>query len=245
MYYTNVIKNDDLFMLAEKTDKFKKRDCFLLLEHFFSESYDGKVLIIYGLPKTGKTTLMLQKIKMLPKDKVAYIKIKETDNMKMLCKDLDRLKAEGYKYIFIDEITLMEDFISQAALLSDIYACMGMKIIISGNDSLCFCLARKEELYDRCSVIHKTYSFYKEYARLFNDKSINNYLEHGGKLESADTPYENSVFYDPASMKNYIDKSINSFSTVKRFKFKKSSMILKALVISLRTIGIYLFTFSF
>ena len=209
-YNTNVIKNDKLFELAEKADKFKKRDCFLLLQHFFSESYDGKVLIIYGLPKTGKTTLMLQKIKMLPKERVVYIKIAEADNMKMLCKDLDKLKNEGYKYIFIDEITIMDDFVSQAALLSDIYACMGMKITISGNDSLCFCLARREELYDRCSVIHTTYSFYKEYARLFNDKSINNYLEHGGKLESADTPYENSVFYDSASMKNYIDKSICS-----------------------------------
>ena len=96
MYYTNVIKNDELFMLAENTDKFKKRDCFLLLHHFFSESYDGKVLIIYGLPKTGKTTLMLQKIKMLPKERVVYIKITEADNMKVLCKDLDKLKNEGY-----------------------------------------------------------------------------------------------------------------------------------------------------
>lgn len=124
MYYINVIKNDELFMLAEKTDKFKKRDCFLLLEHFFSESYDGKVSIIYGLPKIGKTTLMLQKIKKLPKEKVVYIKITETDNMKMLCKDFDKLKNEGYKYIFIDEITLMNDFVSQAALLSDIYICL-------------------------------------------------------------------------------------------------------------------------
>ena len=210
MYYTNVIKNDELFMLAENTDKFKKRDCFLLLQHFFSESYDGKVLIIYGLPNTGKTTLMLQKINELPKDKVVYIKITEADNMKMLCKDLDKLKTKGYKYIFIDEITLMKDFISQAALLSDIYASMRMKIVISGNDSLSFVMAKRDELYDRCFMIHTTNILYSEYSRLFNDSSIDNYIEHGGKLEKANTFYENSLFYDPKTMMEYIDKAVSS-----------------------------------
>ena len=210
MYYTNVIKNDELIMLAENASKHKSRDCYILMQHFFCKPFDGKVLIIYGLPKTGKTTLMLQKINELPKDKVAYIKIKETDNMKMLCKDLDRLKAEGYKYIFIDEITLMEDFISQAALLSDIYASMRMKIVISGNDSLCFVMAKRDELYDRCFMIHTTNILYSEYSRLFNDTSIDNYIEHGGKLEKANTFYENSLFYDPKTMMEYIDKAVSS-----------------------------------
>lgn len=81
-----------------------------------------------------------------------------------------------------------------------------MKIILSGNDSLCFWLARREKLYDRCFMIHTIQILYKEYVRLFDDASIDNYLEHGGKLERADTYYENSLFYDPKSMRNYIEK---------------------------------------
>ncbi|MCI5583280.1 MAG: KilA-N domain-containing protein [Anaeroplasma sp.] len=69
-----------------------------------------------------------------------------------------------------------------------------------------FGVKAKEELYDRCFMIHTTQILYKEYVRLFDDASIDNYLEHGGKLERADTYYENSLFYDPKSMRNYIEK---------------------------------------
>lgn len=105
MYYTNVIKNDELFMFAENTDKFKKRDCFLLLQHFFSESYDGKVLIIYGLPNTGKTTLMLQKIKMLPKERVVYIKITEADK-----EGLINFDQYGLILRYLQDLDLLENY---------------------------------------------------------------------------------------------------------------------------------------
>jgi hypothetical protein len=35
MYYTNVIKNDELIMLAENASKHKSRDCYILMQHFF------------------------------------------------------------------------------------------------------------------------------------------------------------------------------------------------------------------
>ena len=72
----------------------------------------------------------------LPLEKTAYIKAKTTDNMSILTKDLNKLHNSGYKYVFIDEITLLSDFINTAAVLSDIL--MGMKIVVSGTDSLGF-----------------------------------------------------------------------------------------------------------
>ena len=48
----------------------------------------------------------------------------------------------GYKYVFIDEVTLIEDFIEGAALFSDIFAACGMKIVLSGTDSLGFFFPR-------------------------------------------------------------------------------------------------------
>ena len=65
--------------------------------------------------------------------------------MSTLTKDLDVLFKRGYKYVFIDEVTLMEDFIDTAAVLSDIYSQMGMKIVVSGTDSLGFAFADKDE----------------------------------------------------------------------------------------------------
>ena len=60
--------------------------------------------------------------------------------------DMKKLCHQGYKYIFIDEITLMQDFIDAAAVLSDVYCAMGMKIVLSGADSLGFWFAANERV---------------------------------------------------------------------------------------------------
>lgn len=44
-----------------------------------------------------------------------------------------------------------------AALFSDVFATMGMKLVLSGTDSLGFWLAMDEELYDRARLIHTTF----------------------------------------------------------------------------------------
>lgn len=47
--------------------------------------------------------------------------------MAAMNRDLGKLLDLGYEYVFIDEVTLMPDFIDSAALFSDIYAAQGMK----------------------------------------------------------------------------------------------------------------------
>lgn len=97
----------------------------------------------------------------LPIQETAYIKIKTTDEMTNLINDLNTLYNYGYKYIFIDEITLLSDFINTAAVLSDIFSMMGMKIVISGTDSLSFAMANRDELYDRNIMIHTSFISFK------------------------------------------------------------------------------------
>ena len=57
----------------------------------------------------------------------------------------------------LDEITLLSDFINTAAILSDIYSMIGMKIIMSGTDSLGFIMADSDELYDRNIMLHTSF----------------------------------------------------------------------------------------
>ena len=61
------------------------------------------------------------------------------------------------RYVFIDEVTLMDDFIDGAALFSDVFATSGMKIVLSGTDSLGFIFSEDEQLYDRCILLHRTF----------------------------------------------------------------------------------------
>lgn len=215
-FYTNVISNNNLLFLYEKVKTYKKRDCFQSLERFIKESNCGKICAIYGLRRTGKTTLIFQMLGELPIDKTAYIKVQVTDSMANLTKDLYTLHNAGYKYVFIDEITLLSDFINTAAVLSDVFSMMDMKIIVSGIDSLGFMMASRDELYDRCIMVHTSFIPFREYYKLLNIHSIDKYIEYGGTLKMENMSFDDSDIYnDEVSFRNdestrkYIDTAIS------------------------------------
>ncbi len=215
-FYTNVIVDKGLEPFISLIKKYKKRECYNILQKYIYGEYEGKVCILYGLRRTGKTTLLFQMINELPLDKTAYIKIQTTDTMANLTKDLNFLNALGYKYIFIDEITLLEDFINTAAILSDVFSIMGMKIVLSGTDSLGFAVANRDELYDRNIMIHTSYISFKEYSYLLDINSIDQYIEYGGTLKienmSFDDPdfiIDEVSFRDDESTRKYIDTAIS------------------------------------
>ena len=100
--------------------------------------YYGKVCALYGLRRTGKTTMMLQSILGMTNEqfnKTAWIDVTEEDNMASLYLDLQKLNEQGYKYIFIDEITKVEQFVRVSSLLSDEFAISGIHIVLTGTDS--------------------------------------------------------------------------------------------------------------
>lgn len=215
-YHTNVVTDIGLQAFSKRVAKYKKRDCYKTLKKFIESDYDGKICILYGLRRTGKTTLLFQMMGELPTEQTAYIKIQTTDNMSKLTKDLDRLFKGGYKYVFIDEITLMEDFIGTAAVLSDVFSMMGMKIIVSGTDSLGFAMANRDELYDRSVMIHTSFIPFREYARLLNIQSVDRYIEYGGTLkmenmgfDDPDAAFDEVSFRNDESTRKYIDTAIS------------------------------------
>lgn len=215
-FHTNVVTGTGLQALANSVAKYGKRDCFSTLQKFVTGSYDGKICILYGLRRTGKTTLLFQMLSELPIEKTAYIKVQTTDDMSRLTKDLKALFELGYRYVFIDEITLLSDFIDTAAVLSDVFSMMGMKIVVSGTDSLGFAMANRDELYDRSVTIHTSFIPFREYARLLNIRSVDSYIEYGGTLkmenmsfDDPDAAFDEVAFRDDESTRKYIDTAIS------------------------------------
>jgi hypothetical protein len=215
-FHTNVVTGTGLQALANSVAKYGKRDCFSTLQKFVAGSYDGKICILYGLRRTGKTTLLFQMLSELPIEKTAYIKVQTTDDMSRLTKDLKVLFELGYRYVFIDEITLLNDFIDTAAVLSDVFSMMGMKIVVSGTDSLGFAMANRDELYDRSVTIHTSFIPFREYARLLNICSVDSYIEYGGTLkmenmsfDDPDAAFDEVAFRDDESTRKYIDTAIS------------------------------------
>lgn len=214
-YETNVITGDRLSGMVSGVSRFKTRECFERLQKFLDTQVLGKVCLLYGLRRTGKTIMLFQAIARLQIERCAYIKIMTTNDMARLNSDLRILSDNGYKYVFIDEITLMTDFIDSASLLSDVYAMGGMKIVISGTDSLGFAFSSDEELYDRTVFIHTTFIPFREYASLLGIHDIDEYIRFGGTFRIAETDFddpglndEGSSFRDDETTRRYIDTAI-------------------------------------
>ncbi len=217
-YRTRVVTGKTLENLIRGVRGYEKRDSFERLCKYIYNTRGGKVYILYGLRRTGKTTLLFQTMaEMSPEDfgKAVYIKLRPADEMDMVAADLDELYKEGYRYIFLDEVTLMKDFIDSAALLSDIYAMMGMRIVLSGTDSLGFWIARDNELYDREWMSHTTFIPYREYSRLLGINSIDEYIRYGGTLRAGELAFDDkdalasdAAFRDDENTRRYIDTAI-------------------------------------
>lgn len=211
MYFSsNVLFSNTLKEFISNVKDFKKRNIYNELnDYIYSNS--NKVFILYGLRRTGKTTLIKQAILNMNKNDfatTAFIQIDNKIDLKALNKDIKVLKENGYKYIFIDETTLMNDFIEGASLFSDIYTQSGIKIILSGTDSLGFMIARSNQLYDRCILAHTTFIPYKEFETVLNIKGIDNYIQYGGTMSISGKHYNDSIFSSVSSTDEYIDSSI-------------------------------------
>ena len=217
-YRTNVVIGDDLRALVQPVQKLRKRDCFKRLHKYMSGDFAGKVCLLYGLRRTGKTTLLLQAVNELRDDqfaKTVYIKATTDNTMADLNQDLKQLREAGYRYIFIDEVTLIEDFIDSAAVLSDIYAAMGMKVVLSGTDSLGFWFTLRGELYDRAITIHTTFIPFREFSRLLRINDMDEYIRYGGTLKAGEIAFDDddahepdASFRDDESTRRYIDTAI-------------------------------------
>ncbi len=214
-YSMNILLGSALDDGCKKASAFDTRSCFADLENYLNAETFGKVCLVYGLRRTGKTTMLFQAMAKLPREKTVYIKATTLDTMAKLNDDMKRLAAEGYKYVFLDEVTLLEDFIDSAALFSDIYAMQGMKIVLSGTDSLGFWFAGHEELYDRAYTIHTTFIPFCEHSRLLGIHDIDEYIRYGGTLKAGTVGIDTSAidiekasFADDESTRIYIDTAI-------------------------------------
>ena len=190
---------------------FRKRDGFAALQNYLNGEIVDKVLILFGLRRTGKTTMIRQAIADMDDEmfeKTAFIQVNAQNTLAQLNQDLKTLEQHGYRYVFLDEVTLMEDFIQGAALFSDVFAASGMKIVLSGTDSLGFVFTEDEQLYDRCIMLHTTLIPYREFDRVLGIHGIDEYIRYGGTMSVSGTQYNQSTFASKRSTDEYVDSAI-------------------------------------
>lgn len=212
------ITGAQLDKLVSEAVKLETRNCFSDIEEYLYGPWSPRIMVVYGLRRTGKTTLLFQAIGKMDREtrqKAFYIKAQKGQTMSELYEAIDRLFKAGFLYAFIDEITFIDDFIDTASVLSDIYAASGMKIVISGTDSLGFWLAERNELYDRTFTIHTTWISFAEHSRLLHTNDVDDYIRFGGTLRAGEYDFddpelqdESVSFRDDESTRRYIDSAI-------------------------------------
>lgn len=194
------------------TKKYRKRECIKELREYILGGQLDKVFIIYGLRRTGKTTMIRQILTELSDTefkKSAFIQVRSKNTLADVDADLRLLEEKGFKYVFIDEVTLIEDFIEGAAIFADIYASSGMKIVLSGTDSLGFAFSKEEQLYDRCIMLHTTFIPYREFEDVLGIKGIDEYIRYGGTMSLGGINYNaDATFSNSKTAEEYIDTAI-------------------------------------
>lgn len=212
VFTTNVRAGEELRAFAASVRTYRKRECFMQLHDFVYGKQRDKVFILYGLRRTGKTTMIRQIFAGMSDAelaKAAFIQTTARDTLAGVNRDLRLLETQGFRYVFLDEVTLMEDFIEGAALFSDVFAACGMKIVLSGTDSLGFLFTEDEQLYDRCILLHTTFIPYREFESVLGIHGIGEYIRYGGTMSLGGIHYnETSTFASKESADEYVDTAI-------------------------------------
>lgn len=212
-FFSAVKRGQELLDFAAPVKLLKKRECFSKLQAYVYGDSTDRVFILYGLRRTGKTTLIRQLIAEMSEEmlaQTAFVQINATIDLPKINMDLKQLSKQGYRYVFIDEVTLMDDFIEGAALFSDVYASSGMKIVLSGTDSLGFLFSEDRELYDRCFMLHTTFVPYREFENVLGIQGIDEYIRYGGTMSLGGIHNNRSgmTFATKESTDDYVDSAI-------------------------------------
>ncbi|MCM1166914.1 MAG: ATP-binding protein [Lachnospiraceae bacterium] len=196
---------------------YKERYLLEDLHKYMTSEKSTKVCCLYGLRRTGKSVMMAQEIKRLNDySGCVYVLCEDGDRMWDVRAEIDRVleKNPKCKNVFIDEATKAERFIDTCSYFADGYAARGIKVVLSGTDSLGFFIASGKELFDRVTFLHTTFIPFKEYNHVLG-KGINDYIEYGGTL----TDGEENVFYNSDRANFYTNAAIveNIVHTLERW----------------------------
>lgn len=122
-FATNIRTGEALRTFSASVRRYRKRECFRQLHDYIYGEPQDKVFILYGLRRTGKTTMVRQifvEMSDAELSKAAFIQITARDTLADVNRDPKSVEMQGSCYVFLDEVTLMEDFIEGAALFSDV-----------------------------------------------------------------------------------------------------------------------------
>ena len=182
--------------------------------NFIKNKYDDKLIILYGLYYTGKTTLLHQLAKSLNEKSVIIEILSNYVNLREIKIKMNKLVGEGKKYFFIDEITRAENFESLIDYFIElsIHDC---RIILSGTDSLRFVLSNDddEKLHNLSHFVRMNFISYIYYRNIIKkmkniEIDMDTYIQHAGIFQNI--TLETAILPDSSDTKIYYNEYIKT-----------------------------------
>lgn len=185
----------------------------------------GKLVIIHGIRRSGKTVAIIQSIHKLisagiRSQDIAYINVIEKTNEDIYQdanKLYDLIESMNQKYIFVDEVTRLIGITSCMANMADMLTST-KRIVLTGTDNYVFPVSFNTSLFDRALIHRSTMIPYNEYIYLYEEKfrdkdnnyKINSYMKNGGSLiDSEFNSQYNSCITLKATIADNIARTIN------------------------------------
>ena len=183
---------------AEGCAGMERRECYGILDAYLRND-EPKVCVLYGLRYTGKSTMMCQAMLDMGDEELArtaFIRADSRYDVRDVELDISRLAEMGYRTVFIDEATKLRDFHLCCSSMFYNEVRSGMRIVMSGTDSLGFWMAEDDELYGEAVMVHTTVIPYREHSWLIGTDDIDDYIELGGTLRKGMLDVERAVLRD-------------------------------------------------
>ena len=105
-FLTNVRTGTALRSFAAPVRGFKKRDCFQALHDYIYGPQQDRVFVLFGLQRTGKTTMIRQILSEMTDAELAetaFIQITAKDTLAIVNQDLKYLESVGFRYRHYDK----------------------------------------------------------------------------------------------------------------------------------------------
>ena len=93
-FFSSVKSGDELYDFVLPVKAYKRRECFSKLKDYVYGDSTDKVFILYGLRRTGKTTLIRQMIADMPQDMLintAFIQVNSSIDLSKINLDLKHM----------------------------------------------------------------------------------------------------------------------------------------------------------
>jgi len=207
-----VFTGERLIAVTKRFENQNRRNAVFEILDRLKNYQAGKVCVVRGIRRTGKTTAILHAIGKLiadgvSADSVSYITVtanpESSAGLAEAAKTavLNILGTAPREYIFIDEITNLPNILADLKMVSDVYA-LSKKIVLSGTDSYVWPLAATDALYGRMTPVDLTYMSFKEYCEVFparmnslgKAESVAHFCKFGGVLDRDDYAELGSAF---------------------------------------------------